>query len=153
MAKVPATQIDSTFQKMSESNLTGTELKVFSAWFKDAKTFSACPRILADRTGIAQSSVRRAIKGLIDKGVLVPSNKIKTSTGQYVQAYDYGDIPSAKEEVQISIESSDTEDLEGGTSMCPIYTNTHTNNKSKSKKFSEDNIFQEEDITVNLDEL
>lgn len=153
MAKLPATQIDSIFQKMSESDLTGTELKVFSAWFKDSNTFSACPRILADRTGISLSSVKRAIQGLIAKGVLIPSIKIKTSTGQYVQGYDFGDIPSIKKGVQTSTESSNTEDLEEGAPTRPIYTNTHTNNKSKSKKSSRDYIFEEEDITVDLSDL
>lgn len=142
MAKVRAQEIDSTLQKMAESNLTGTELKVFLAWFKDSTTFSACPRILAQRTGIAQSSVRRAIKDLIAKGVLIPSGTITASSGQQVQAYDYGDIPS-KLEAQKTIERSDKEVPEEGAPVCPIYTNIHTNNtsKSKSKKFKEIDIF------------
>lgn len=152
MAKVPAQKIDSTFQKIAESDLTGTQIKVFSAWFKDSTTFSACPRILAERTGLAQSAVRRAIKELIAKGVLIPSGMITASSGQRVQAYDYGDITS-KLRVQNIIERSDTDELEEGASMCPIYTNIHSNTNSKSKGLVKNYKFKEEDITVDLDDL
>lgn len=152
MAKVPAQQIDSTFQKIAESDLTGTQIKVFSAWFKDSKTFSACPKILAQRTGLAQSAVRRAIKELIIKGVLIPSGMITASSGQRVQAYDYGDITS-KLGVQKAIERGDEEESAEGASVCPIYTNIYSNTNSKSKWFGKNYKFKEEDITVNLDDL
>jgi hypothetical protein len=64
----------------SQVNLNLTEYKVLTSWITDSDSYSACPRVISERTGIIIRNVRRALDGLVDKGVLIKSESKVVST-------------------------------------------------------------------------
>lgn len=142
MAKVPAKQIDSILGGIANSTLSGNEIKVFCAWFRDApNTFSANPDTIERRTGIDKSNVKKIMKSLIKKGVLIPNGSITTTNNQQVKNYDFGALP--KKEGESNSNSGVKNTQKGGGSSTPISTNKHTNTSTNSEvKYSVEN-FQE----------
>lgn len=159
MAKVQATQIDTIFGEIANSTLTGNEIKVFSAWFRDAPhTFSANPDIISDRTNIHKSNVKKILKSLVKKGALIKGRLIHTPSGQYVQSYDLGKIPQknnfkgSKNQKTSGVKKSQ----KAGSPVTPIYTNTYTNKSNKGIVEVEENIniFKEKiDVSITPEEL
>jgi predicted transcriptional regulator len=152
MAKVPSTQIDSVFRDIAGSSLTKNEMKVFSAWFSDAPTFSAGREILSQRTGLDESTIRKVMGELVDKGVLIPTKPIRTSKGQYVKDYIFGSIPQKGGE-EIIDERGGESTVNEEEVLPPIHTNIHNNKPTKSSVQSCKSSFKECDVEVDLSDL
>jgi hypothetical protein len=88
----------------NQANLNSTEKSVIMDWVQDADSYSACPRVISERTGILIRHVKAALNGLVDKGVLIKSeSKVVSTTGglQKMTVYEAkGVLPEALPEVK-----------------------------------------------------
>jgi hypothetical protein len=108
----------------NQSNLNLTEYKVLIAWITDSDSYSACPRVISERTNIAIKNVRRAFNGLVEKGILYKSDSkmVNTTGGNQIMI-----IYSATKGASETEKGASPQRPKGASPQRPISTNKPTN--------------------------
>lgn len=81
-------EIQNVIDHLVAQKLTQNESQVFWAWMRHSPDFHPQTQILARQTGLQAQNVSRAIKGLIQKNVLIRSGFSKTNKFKPTPVYD-----------------------------------------------------------------